>query len=93
MLTLVFALIALAALWAYWQEPRRGPAVGVLVLGVLILGIGIYDLVDVENTSSFAGADLVHAGWGLYLVVIGSVILGLASFDLARRASVSQRST
>jgi hypothetical protein len=31
-ITLILALIALAGLWAYWQEPRRGAAVGVLVL-------------------------------------------------------------
>ena len=78
-LTLVLAVVALLGLWAFWRKPRRWAAVGVLVLGVLIFAIGIYDLVDVESTAN------VSAGWGLYLVVAASAILGPVSFDLARR--------
>jgi hypothetical protein len=78
-LTLVLAVVALLGLWAFWREPRRWAAVGVLVLGVLIFAIGIYDLVDIENTAD------VSAGWGLYLVVAASAILGPVSFDLTRR--------
>jgi hypothetical protein len=89
-ITVILALVALAGLWAYRNKPRRWAAVGVLLLGILAFAVGIHALVGIENTvppndSLFAGEDVVDAGWGLYLVVVGSGILGLASFGLARR--------
>jgi hypothetical protein len=86
-ITLIFALVALAGLGAYWNKPRRWTAVGVLVLGILAFGIGIYDLVNIETAvdTDAAAVGGVSAGWGLYLVVLGSGILGLTSFGLARR--------
>lgn len=83
-ITLFLVVIALAALGVYWKKRRRELAVGVLVLGIVILGIGIYELVDIR---SYEGPEIVEAGWGLYLVVFGSVILGVSSLDLVRPIS------
>jgi hypothetical protein len=52
--------------------------------------------VNIENTVSedasiFGGEDVISAGWGLWLVVVGSVILGVAALDLARRASTKSK--
>jgi hypothetical protein len=95
-ITLILAVVALAALWVYWTKPRavlpvywpkprRDAAVVVLILGILIFGIGINELVDIEN---YDGRDRVSAGWGLHMVVIASAILSLSSLDLVRRSSV-----
>jgi hypothetical protein len=85
-LTLILALVALVGLWAYWKEPRRWAAVGVLVLGILIFGIGIYDLLDIEDVVDADTSEIVSSEWGLHLVLIESVLLVLSSLALIRRS-------
>ena len=86
-ITAIFALVALAGLWAYRRKPRRVAAVGVLVIGLLAFGIGIHDLVDIKTAVNTDAAAIggVSVGWGLYLVALASGILSFASFRLARR--------
>jgi len=100
-ITLILALVALVCLWAYWQG-RVGLAAVVIVIlvGLVVFGVGIYDVVNIENSVDtseksglFAGVDLVDIGWGLWLVVVAGAILGFASIALSRhdRARIATR--
>lgn len=93
-ITLILALVAMAGLVYYQRNPSRRVALAVVVLiGLATLGIGIYDLVNIENIVS-GSSGLVSAGWGLWLVVVASAALSVATIafgrELANRPGTNQ---
>jgi len=70
-ITLIAALILGAA--AVLTKGRTIAGLATLVAG----GVGIYDFIHIENklkTVTFAGVQIDHVGWGVYVVIVGAVI-------------------
>ena len=85
--TLILAIIGAGILLGWRSKPRAISGTILIVLALLIAAIGIYDLIDIESsTVEFLGerADVIDAGWGLYMVVVGSLLLAGSGFALRR---------
>ena len=57
---------------------RRWPAIGLVVVAVVGTIVTVKDLSDINSVagdSTFFGRQIVSAGWGIYMAVIGSVAL------------------
>jgi hypothetical protein len=93
-ITLVVSLIAGALLiWGY-RRTARGPLIGAIVFGVIALGVGILDSVDISATIS-SRLSRVNASasidWGLVLVDLGSVVFVAACFMLLSRSKSNRK--
>ncbi|MGH2392809.1 MAG: DUF2510 domain-containing protein [Candidatus Limnocylindria bacterium] len=83
-LTIILAIIAALALWAFSTTATSARASVVLICGVLAAGVGIIDAMDVSNTTFLGQTGAVQVGWGLGMVCIASIALALAAFALTR---------
>ena len=86
-ITLVLALIIGGLLLAFRNGPMpRGATIGIGICAVASLAIAIIDVLDV--TGSDLGIVEANVGWGLWLTLIGSILL-IVALVLARRASTT----
>ncbi len=75
----VIALIAAALLWVGNSTVKRWPFVTACVLAALALLVGVIDYSDVKDKA-------LDVGWGLVLVLIGSLALAVVTLiAMARR--------
>ena len=72
-ITLPLALIAGALLLVFRDRMGRGVKIGVGICAVLALVISIIDVADVNGTD--LGFVEASVGWGLWLTLIGSILL------------------
>jgi len=85
-ITLVVAAVLLLVTLANARTPRRGVAIGAIVSGVIIAGVGAVDIADINNKVSdnaFTDA-IVDIGWGLYLTVAAGIIAVVGGVGLIR---------
>ena len=86
-LTLGCALIALGMLWSYAQTESNMTLNVAVALGLIGLAIGLYNFQDIQGTWGRVlrpERRCDRAGWGIYLVMVGSVVLSVAAFVLRR---------
>jgi Protein of unknown function (DUF2510) len=69
--TLTLILVALAAV----PVLRRGPHIGVAILGLLIVAVGAYDTIDIGNAGTRGTLFSPSVGWGLVMVDIAGASL------------------
>jgi hypothetical protein len=63
---------------------RRVPCVVAMLFGLVILGIALYHLIDIDQQSGPLGTDPIKPGWGIWLTVMASGALALCCFPLTR---------
>ena len=91
-LTIILAVLAAVALGFYVSEAGPGRALGVAVCGGLAVLLGVVELVNFESqTTRIFGreADIISAGWGLYLVIAAGA--GLVVAGMLLRAGAPRR--
>jgi hypothetical protein len=77
-IVIVCVAIGIALLFLGTARAKAWPFVTSLVLGALATLVGVIDLSDVNDK----GLDV---GWGLYLVLLGSIVLAVLSLVLGAR--------
>ena len=63
---------------------RAGVSRAFRAVGLLVLALGIYDAIHIHQKAAritLFGAQVVHVGWGVYLVIAGGVVMILAGMS------------
>ncbi len=91
-ITLVLALIVGGLVLAYRDRPApRGAKIGIGICAVAALAIAIIDVLDVTGTD--LGVVEANVGWGLWLTLVGSILLVVAIvLDRARATTTTPSS-
>jgi peptidoglycan/LPS O-acetylase OafA/YrhL len=85
-ITLILALIAGGLLLAWRAQRARWQAIVATVAGALSLLIAIVDIADVSGVDD-KGIGSVSVGWGLWLTLLGSIVLLVVSVLLMLQSS------
>lgn len=77
---------ALALLWGYAQRPRRGAAIGTLLVALAAAAVAAIDLADIQSKGDVElfgeRVNVVQPGWGIYMVLVAAAVLAIASLVL-----------
>ncbi len=84
-LVLGAAVIGAVLLIGYFFRRRRWPAVVAIVIGAISGVVAGYDIADTNNVASQFGNEVVSTEWGIYLSLVSSISLALASLTLVLR--------
>lgn len=92
-LTLLLALAGGAAAVAVVMARKPIAAIGGIVAGGLALPIGAYDFIDLARVSGGGGLVEAHVGFGLWLVLLGSLAMTGASIAIVVLNKLQSTST
>jgi xanthine/uracil permease len=81
------AVVAAAVIFSFVRWPRRWLLTLPILAGIAGAATAAYDINDINSLapssdSLFGGVDVVDAGWGIYLALVSSISLTLASIAL-----------
>ncbi len=85
------AVVAALLLVGYVVRRRPWYAIVAMLAGLASAATAAYDIVDTNNIASQTGNGLVRTEWGIYLSLVASISLGLASLGVLIEARRKQR--
>jgi hypothetical protein len=89
-ISLVLGLGCIACGIAHAMTSARGAGVAALILGTLALGLGVFELVDVQNrisSADFGDAAVASVGAGIWSIIIGGAVSGFCGGGAALGSS------